>query len=647
MTGVAFTVFAFLTTQVREVRAQSPWQDDPYVTVASYTVFLVPTLVILILIRRWRGPRRTFQLLRATQLMTVLVAITVGTDAIAVAVKADHDRWGPRTVGQVWMLLALAVATIVSLVLIAVALRGTEDEPGDWLDDIPVFPRFVRANLLLATTLLSLAGSIVVIGALAIGEGWTQPLMVAFFVVAYAAGLFAFCLIANSVMRVAASELRLPAAVVGALLGIQAAIALRDSIWVVTGHDGPVTSLGVLAVMAIVSAIVCAGVVEVVRRIKLGRVWRIVLAVPLLLVGYLAVVEIAATQPIRLPAPTGTYAVGRMMFDWTDQSRPDPLGPAAHRDLSVWTWYPTRAHAAPGPYAPGLWSAMHFPPPFGFLEGSFLAMQGHSIDRAAIASGRFPLVVLEPGMGLSAPMFATIAENLASHGYVVAGVTPTYSANVTVVHGRVLGSTAAGNPDDPSEPNGTRVVNVWAADGKFAAGKAAARFAGHVDASRTLYIGHSFGGASALQECHLDAHCGGAIDLDGTQFGSVARDGVRAPVMIVGSDNSCTTGTCSSSDTEEQRERQVAQTMLTASPHAWCFSIGGTQHFNFTDYAAYYLAPPLNTLIPLGPIDGDQGLVITNRYVVAFADHVSHGSAFPPAADPRVRTLHQPVTSPR
>ncbi|MGH3320979.1 MAG: hypothetical protein ACRDN9_12485 [Streptosporangiaceae bacterium] len=50
-------------------------------------------------------------------------------------------------------------------------------------------------------------------------------------------------------------------------------------------------------------------------------------------------------------------------------------------------------------------------------------------------------------------------------------------------------------------------------------------------------------------------------------------------------------------------------------------SINGTLHFNFSDYAVYYLAAPLRHLIPLGGIDGDLGLTITNAYLAAFLDH--------------------------
>ena len=49
-------------------------------------------------------------------------------------------------------------------------------------------------------------------------------------------------------------------------------------------------------------------------------------------------------------------------------------------------------------------------------------------------------------MGLAVPEFTTLAEGLASRGFVVVGVTPTHSANVSVLNGQVVGATAQGNP---------------------------------------------------------------------------------------------------------------------------------------------------------------------------------------------------------
>jgi predicted dienelactone hydrolase len=197
--------------------------------------------------------------------------------------------------------------------------------------------------------------------------------------------------------------------------------------------------------------------------------------------GYLEYVAVRHAQPVTLPAPTGKYKVGRAMFDWTDRSRIDPLAPrpGRPRELSVWLWYPA-PHDAEGrqaPYAPGAWGQLHFPGVVGLGETSFGAVRDHALAGAPVAGGRFPIAVLEPGLGLAAPQYTTVAENLASHGYLVAGVTPTYSANLTVLHGRAVHETAAGNPprlnadlhSAAARRTGDRLVGVWAADARFAA----------------------------------------------------------------------------------------------------------------------------------------------------------------------------------
>lgn len=366
------------------------------------------------------------------------------------------------------------------------------------------------------------------------------------------------------------------------------------------------------------------------------------LVVVIAVAGYVGFVAIEREQLVALPAPTGSYPVGRTMFDWTDQGRSDPSAhrPGLPRELSVWLWYPAvpnPPNAHPAPYAPGLWGQLHLGGPAGLGESSFDAVQDHSFDDAGVAAGRFPVVVLEPGLGLSAPQYATLAENLASQGYLVAGVTPTDSANLTVLHGQPVHSTAAGHPDqvfnsvdpDPAElaAVGDRLVGVWAEDAHFAAAKVAALegagpLAEHVDSTRTAYIGHSLGGAASLEACRTDPHCAAAADLDGAPFGPVTHTGLTKPMMIIASQNSCVTATCQPANTTEQAYRAAARTLLAASTGPnWCYQIDGTLHFNFTDYAAYYLATPLRHLLALGTINGDLGLTITNAYLTAFLNH--------------------------
>jgi hypothetical protein len=356
--------------------------------------------------------------------------------------------------------------------------------------------------------------------------------------------------------------------------------------------------------------------------------------------GYVGLVAVRHTRAVTLPAPTGGYGIGRVAFDWTDQARTDPLSPrpGTRRELSVWLWYPAAPHARGprAPYAPGAWGQLHLGSVVGLGESSFGAIGTHARDGVPVADGRFPIVVLEPGLGLAALQYSTLAENLASHGYLVAGVTPTYSANLTILHGHPVHASTTGNPSAFDAANlhtgsaakeGDRLVEVWAADARFAAAQVvelgrAGRFAGRVDTTRTSYVGHSFGGAASLEACRADTRCAGAVDLDGTQFGPVVSAGLGKPMMLVASQDSCVTGTCRVRSTSDRADQATARRLLAASTgRAWCYQVDGTGHFNFSDYSAYYLAAPLRHLLALGAIDGDRALTITNAYLVAFLDH--------------------------
>jgi len=58
-----------------------------------------------------------------------------------------------------------------------------------------------------------------------------------------------------------------------------------------------------------------------------------------------------------LPRPSGSFAVGRIGFDWTDRSRSEVLSKDADakRELMVYVWYPTEKGGKigkPAPYLP-------------------------------------------------------------------------------------------------------------------------------------------------------------------------------------------------------------------------------------------------------------------------------------------------------
>lgn len=341
--------------------------------------------------------------------------------------------------------------------------------------------------------------------------------------------------------------------------------------------------------------------------------------------GYAGYAGVRSHRTVSV-APSGPYQVGRVTRQWVDRSRTDQLSPVGGtpRVLAAWLWYP----AAPGTtgtasaYAPGAWKGLH---KFGWGETDFGRIQTGTVDDAPIAPGTFPVVVLMPGLGFSAPQYATIAASLAARGYVVAGITPTYSANLTVLDGRPVTATAAGDPGSLDGPRGDELVAVWAADARFAAGRAAVEFPGRVDQSHVLYFGHSFGGAASYEACRTDPSCAGAADLDGTPYGPVVHTGLTKPVLLL------------SSGTGGAAEDRSARTLFAASSGtALAYTITGARHFDFTDYAAYYLAEPLRLVVPLGGIDGRRVLMITNGYLGAFADRAARGTAWTEPTYPEV-----------
>jgi predicted dienelactone hydrolase len=353
--------------------------------------------------------------------------------------------------------------------------------------------------------------------------------------------------------------------------------------------------------------------------VLIRRLARAAAGLLLIAAGYAGYCAVRAHHPVSV-APAGPFAVGRTVREWRDATRAD-------RNLSVWLWYPVTAGitGTPAPYAPGQWSKLH---QFGIAETGFGRIATGTLLEAPIAPGVFPIVVLLPGLGFSAPQYSAIAASLAARGYVVAGVTPTYSANVTVLDDHVVPATRTGNPSEVDTATGDRLVAVWSADARFTSGQVAAAYQDHVDPKHVLYAGHSFGGAASLEACRTDPSCAGAADLDGTPYGPVVALGLNKPMLLL------------SSGTDGAATDDATRRLFRSSGGSrYAFAITGARHFDFTDYAAYHLAEPLRLALPLGSIDGRRVLTITDGYLGVFADRAARGSAWTAPTYPEARPV--------
>lgn len=362
----------------------------------------------------------------------------------------------------------------------------------------------------------------------------------------------------------------------------------------------------------------------------LKRLTRILLILLLIFIVIIAAsvtsLEVKRYQTVVLPAPTGSSVVGRVEYDWTDQSRNDPLSPRAgtKRELVVWSWYPAIwvQGAHPAPYLPSQWAQAS---DNQFVQSSS-SIQTNSIDHAPLAPGRarYPVLIFEPGMGKIPTQYTALLEDLASHGYVIFAITPTYSSDTVVFpNGRVAASSSTGNLDYAANLQiaGNQLVSVWAEDVRFVMDQLGRMnttpgnlFSNHLDLTRLGVFGHSFGGATAAEVCHLDARCKAGIDIDGDLFGDVVQTGLDTPFMVIQHD----WGTCSASDCLAFRH-EIQAILRTVPPgRSYEITVKGTEHFNFSDYAVYFSL--LRAFGQLGSIDGIRGLQITRAYVRAFFD---------------------------
>lgn len=142
--------------------------------------------------------------------------------------------------------------------------------------------------------------------------------------------------------------------------------------------------------------------------------------------------------------------------------------------------------------------------------------------------------------------FTTLAEDLASHGYVVVSVEAPYRSGFVVFpDGRVIGGLPQNNPETVAGPQkeqlAIKLQGAASADIGFAldqlerlnASDPSGKFLGRLDLQRVGVFGHSLGGAIALQFCHDDSRCKAVIDVDGAPHGSVIGEGVTQPVMFL------------------------------------------------------------------------------------------------------------------
>jgi dienelactone hydrolase len=345
-------------------------------------------------------------------------------------------------------------------------------------------------------------------------------------------------------------------------------------------------------------------------------------------------IEWSIAFPGSLPSPTGPHSVGRMEFDWVDESRADPLAsPGSKRELDVFIWYPAE-HAASGQRAvylrPNWLRSLRRP----FPSPNIGDVETHSWQDAPVqrpAGTGWPLVVLSSGFGATPQDYTFLAEDLASNGYAVAAPANTYAGPTVVFPDGRIARTG------DNLPTIDILASIWTDDIRTVVNKLAelngdseCPLAARVDLNRIGVIGHSFGGAASAQFCATREECRAGIDMDGALHGDALQLGTSKPFLFLSSGPAVPLQARLKGRAklwQDSNRRFVAENEAFCRRSANCrVEIErGFQHMNYAD-AAVLFRPPLSWAHPaFGAVGGKRGLAIVRARVTGFLDRWLRG----------------------
>lgn len=235
---------------------------------------------------------------------------------------------------------------------------------------------------------------------------------------------------------------------------------------------------------------------------------------------------------LRLPQPTGPYAIGKHVSLVEDPARSEiaSVAPDDHRRLRLVTWYPAQAGSgAPAAYMEGLEEIRDGLVQSGSVGGLAAASLGAIVDpsrRDAALDGSqasWPVVVLSPGNATNVEWYGSLATDLASRGFVVIGIDHPYQSAAVALPGGV--AIYGGDPPIDAAERITRTrIDERVADMRTVLDLAVAGSldvgpaSGYLDATRIGLMGHSNGGVASAEAC-VDPRVDACLNIDGQLAG--------------------------------------------------------------------------------------------------------------------------------
>jgi dienelactone hydrolase len=228
-----------------------------------------------------------------------------------------------------------------------------------------------------------------------------------------------------------------------------------------------------------------------------------------------------------LPQGGGSYQIGTRILVVADAAR--------GRELLVTAWFPTESGTVAGPYMDRR-TAEELAREWKLESGFEQSVCAHTwLDSTVPHRKAFPVVLLEHGSGVVPAIYSTLAEGLASNGFIVIATNHPPDSLIAIFPD---GHEMKFRPYWPEKADrraqgvaiGKFAEDVLVADVRFVLDQLQQLnshddfWRGRLDLSRIAIVGHSMGGTTAALALKEDGRIQAGVNLDGSTYPGMNAD---------------------------------------------------------------------------------------------------------------------------